>query len=62
MDIASVIGENIKKIMDKSGLSNRKLAKIIGVSHLTVGNYLKGNQVIDSEKLKMNRYQMHHII
>lgn len=51
MKIASIIGENIQKLMEENELSNRKLAEIIDVSHPTVGNYLKGKQIINSEKL-----------
>jgi Zn-dependent peptidase ImmA (M78 family)/plasmid maintenance system antidote protein VapI len=51
MDIASIIGENIKRLKNERKISNRKLAEIIGVTHPTIGNYLEGKQIIDSEKL-----------
>src|SRR6056297_3361691 len=51
MDIASIIGENIKRLKSEREISNRKLAEIIGVTHPTIGNYLEGKQIIDSEKL-----------
>ncbi len=51
MNIAKIIGENIKYLIDKEKISLRKMGRIIGVTHPTLKNYIEGNQVIDSEKL-----------
>ena len=57
MNISKTIGKNIEALMQKNGLSNRQLAEILEVTHPTVSKYLKGEQVIDSEKLsQLARY------
>lgn len=53
MNAAEVIGNNIKKLMKKNGISQRKLAEVIGVTHPTLGKYVSGEQIIDSEKLSI---------
>jgi len=51
MSVVKVIGNNIKKLMDDSGTSARRLSEVIGVTHPTVLNYINGDKTIDSEKL-----------
>ena len=51
MSVGKVIGKNIKELMDNKNISQRKIAEVIGVTHPTVGSYLKGDQIIDSQKL-----------
>lgn len=57
MNIVKTIGKNIKTQMEKRGVSNRELAKAVGVSHPTLKRYIDGTQPIDSEKLmKVSRF------
>src|SRR6056297_591980 len=51
MSVGKIIGKNIEGLMDNKNISQRKIAEIIGVTHPTVGKYLKGDQIIDSQKL-----------
>ncbi len=53
MRVSQVIGKNIENLMIKKSVSNRQMAEIINVTHPTVSKYLKGEQVIDSEKLSI---------
>jgi Zn-dependent peptidase ImmA (M78 family) len=53
MNISSVIGKNIKILMEKENVSLRKLSESIGITHPTLIKYVEGNQPIDSEKLMM---------
>ena len=53
MKTPEVIGNNIKKLMSETSLSNRKMAEIINVTHPTMSKYLNGEQIIDSEKLML---------
>lgn len=51
MNVEKIIGRNIKELMDSKKISQREMAKIIGVTHPTVSSYLNGKQIIDSQKL-----------
>jgi len=51
MDVSKVIGNNIKKLMEKEQLSLRKVSEEIGISHPTLSKYVEGSQAIDSVKL-----------
>ena len=51
MNISLVIGQNIKKLMEKDNISLRQLSESIGITHPTLSNYVEGKQAIDSEKL-----------
>jgi len=51
MNIGKIIGKNINELMNENNVSQRKLAEIINVTHPTIGKYVTGEQVIDSEKL-----------
>lgn len=51
MNVAETIGNNIERLRKESNISQDQLAQIIRVSRPTVSSYLKGNQVIDSNKL-----------
>lgn len=51
MDISVIIGNNIKKLMERENLSFRKLSEIVGVSHPTLIKYVEGTQPIDSAML-----------
>jgi Zn-dependent peptidase ImmA (M78 family)/transcriptional regulator with XRE-family HTH domain len=51
MSVGKVIGKNIEELMKNKSISQRKIAEVIGVTHPTVGSYLKGDQIIDSQKL-----------
>lgn len=53
MKVSKIIGQNIKDLMIARNISNRKMAEIIDVTHPTVGKYITGEQVIDSEKLSI---------
>lgn len=53
MRVSQVIGKNIENLMMSKSVSNRQMAEIINVTHPTVSKYLKGEQVIDSEKLSI---------
>lgn len=53
MNISSVIGKNIKALMEKENVSLRKLSESIGITHPTLIKYVEGSQPIDSEKLMM---------
>jgi transcriptional regulator with XRE-family HTH domain len=39
--------------MESKKISQRRMAEIIGVTHPTLGKYLTGEQIIDSEKLSL---------
>ncbi len=51
MNVEKIIGKNIQELMESKKISQREMAEIIGVTHPTVGSYLKGKQIIDSQKL-----------
>lgn len=51
MNVSLVIGNNIKKLMEKENVSLRKLSEAIEVTHPTLKKYVDGLQPIDSEKL-----------
>ena len=53
MSISLVIGQNIKKLMEKEKVSLRQLSESIGITHPTLSNYVEGKQSIDSEKLML---------
>lgn len=53
MKVSVIIGNNIKALMEKRKISQRKFAEIIGVTHPTLGKYINGEKVIDSEKLSI---------
>lgn len=53
MKTSEIIGKNIENLMMKQNISYRQMADIINVTHPTVSKYIKGNQVIDSEKLSI---------
>ncbi len=50
-NMAQIIGANINKLKDRLGLNNEQLGEILGVTRQTVGNYIRGDQVIDSARL-----------
>ncbi|MCK8824878.1 helix-turn-helix domain-containing protein [Fuchsiella alkaliacetigena] len=54
MNIAKIIGDNLKKIQEEYGYSQKEMGDIIGVTRQTIAKYLNGEQVLDSGKL----YQM----
>lgn len=53
MRISEIIGKNIENLMLNNNISYRQMAEIINVTHPTVSKYIKGDQVIDSEKLSV---------
>ena len=53
MTISEAIGNSIERLMIDNGISNRQLAELLGVTHPTISKYLRGEQVIDSEKLSI---------
>jgi len=46
------IGERIKKLIEALGLSQRKFAKELGISHATISEYISGNIKPSSKVLK----------
>jgi Zn-dependent peptidase ImmA (M78 family)/plasmid maintenance system antidote protein VapI len=53
MKTSEIIGKNIEKLMMSQNISYRQMAEVINVTHPTVSKYIKGDQVIDSEKLSI---------
>jgi len=51
MDIAKVIGDNLRKIQEEYNCSQEELGKIIGVTRQTVAKYINGERILDSGKL-----------
>lgn len=51
MSIAAIIGANIEKVRREAEVSQEQLAELLGVTRQTIAKYIKGEQVIDSEKL-----------
>ncbi|GAB6137473.1 helix-turn-helix domain-containing protein [Halanaerobaculum tunisiense] len=51
MNIAKVIGENLRKMQDKYNYSQEEMGDIIGVTRQTIARYLNGERVLDSGKL-----------
>lgn len=51
MDLAKVIGSNIRKLMELNSVSAVDLAKALSITRQTLQNYLKGTSIIDSVKL-----------
>ena len=51
MDLAKVIGANIRNLMDLNSVSIVDLAKTLSITRQTLQNYLKGTSIIDSVKL-----------
>jgi transcriptional regulator with XRE-family HTH domain len=51
MSVVKTIGKNIKKLMESSNISARRISEVIDVTHPTMLKYINGDQIIDSEKL-----------
>lgn len=51
MDLAQIIGNNIRNLMDRRSVTIVELAKALNISRQTLQNYLKGANTIDSVKL-----------
>ncbi|HHX67115.1 MAG TPA: ImmA/IrrE family metallo-endopeptidase [Gallicola sp.] len=50
-NFAQIIGRNIRKVMDESGVTILELSELINVTRQTMAKYLDGDSIIDSEKL-----------
>ena len=53
MKVAKIIGVNITKLMEETNITAVELSKKVGVTRQTFSNYLNGDTIIDSEKLKL---------
>lgn len=51
MDLAQIIGTNIRNLMESRSITIVELAKALSISRQTLQNYLKGSNIIDSVKL-----------
>lgn len=51
MDLAQIIGTNIRTLMERRSITIVELAKALSISRQTLQNYLKGSNIIDSVKL-----------
>lgn len=51
MDLAQIIGNNVRSLMESRSVTIVELAKALSISRQTLQNYLKGTNIIDSVKL-----------
>lgn len=51
MDIAKIIGCNLRKIQEEYNYSQEEMGEIINVTRQTISKYLNGERIIDSGKL-----------
>lgn len=51
MDIAKIIGHNLKKVQEDYNYSQEELGDVINVTRQTMSKYLNGERIIDSSKL-----------
>ena len=51
MNIAKVIGDNLKSIQNENNYSQEEMGEIIGVTRQTIARYLNGERILDSGKL-----------
>jgi hypothetical protein len=59
INMAEIIGDNIKKCLDEYQMDIKAWARIIGVTRQTAANYIEGFSVIDSYKLHLTAKRFH---